>query len=397
MEFSKITLDNGLTILYEKREVPVTAVMIGSKFGSGFESSEEKGLAHFLEHMVFMGTKTRTNEQISIELEKMGGMYNAFTGQEETVFHVKLPSRHLRTGIEVLSDCYFNAVFPEEKIKKEADAICEEISMHHDTPTSHVIEKLEQGMYEPPFGLDAFGTREQVQNVTRDMLVKMHQKYYTPKNTMLCVVGNNSFDEVVKLAKEFCIGSDGPKVAIQPIKNKFLKKTEIRPSLQQAHVTLGFKFPKAGDRERYAAKVFSTILGYGSSSKLHIEIREKRGLAYAAIAENDTSKSYGQLFIYLGTEKKNVEEAVKICLEEVRKMANITEKELEEGKNQVIGQFEVKSESCEDVALKLWLEENAKGRAEDYYKYVDNVRKVTLEDIRKLAEFKDYARFVLSA
>jgi predicted Zn-dependent peptidase len=397
MEFNKTVLDNGLIVLHEKREVPVTAVMIGSRFGSGFEAEKEKGIAHFLEHMAFMGTKKRTNEDISIGLEKMGGMYNAFTGNEETVFHIKLPSRHFKQGLEVLSDCYFNSVFPEDKISKEADAICEEIGMHHDTPIGHAIEKLEQGMYEAPFGLDGFGTREIVRSVTRSDLVRFHQKFYTPKNTILCVVGNNSFDEVLRLAREFCNGQEGEKLPKLEIKNRFLKSGEVRNGMQQAHVALGFNFPKTPDRDRYAAKVFSTILGYGSSSKLHIEVREKRGLAYAALAENETSKSYGRLFIYVGTEKKNIEEVTKICLDEVRKMANISEKELEEGKNQVIGQFEVKSESCEDVALKLWLEENAKGKAEDYYKYVDNVRKVTIEDIKKLADFKDYARFVLSA
>jgi len=344
-----------------------------------------------------VGTKKRTSRQINIELEKVGGMFNAFTGQEETVFYVKLPSRHLKAAIDVLSDVYFNPIFPEEKIKKEADAICEEISLHHDTPMVHTFEKLEQGMFEPPFGLDGFGTREQVQSITRDMLVKTHRKFYTPENTILSVVGNNSFAEVVRLAKEFCVGVNSVKAVLPPIRNLFLKETEIRTSIQQAHVTLGFKFPVAGSKERYAAKVFSKILGYGSSSRLYNEIREKRGLAYAVLAENEASKSYGQLVIYLGTDKKNVELAKKICLDEVRKMSEISEKELEEGKQQVIGHFEVKSEDCEEVALKLWLEENAKGDAEDYYRYVDRVREVTMDDIRKLADFEDYASFVLSA
>lgn len=399
MKFNKKKLGNGLVVLHEKRDVPVTTVMLGTRFGAVYERENEKGIAHFIEHLCFKGTKKRTTKEIAFELEKVGGILNAFTSEEETAYHVKLPSTHLKLAIDVIFDVFFNPIFPEEEVKKEANVICEEIKMYHDSPNRYVIDKIKEELYNKPFGMSIAGTQENVKSMTREQLLGKHDEIYVPENSILCVVGNNDFDEVVKLAEEFSSNLENNKdfneVKIPKIELKNSKQEEKRDNLQQANVVLGFHFPRMMDKERYSAEVFSAILGSGMSSKLFTEVREKRGLAYSVKTMLDVGKEYGYLIIYIGTDKEKVDDVIKISLEEFKKMDNISEKELEEGKTQVIGNQKVGEESSDAVAMNLIFEEIA-GGAENYYKYEENIQKVNLEDIKKLSSKVEHSCFSLT-
>ena len=419
MKFSKKILANGLTVLHEKRDVPVTTVMLGVKFGSAYEIAEEKGIAHFIEHLCFKGTKKRGAREIAFELEKVGGILNAFTSEEETAYHVKLPSDYLELAMDVIFDIFFNPVFPEEDVKKEANVICEEIRMYHDNPRAHVIEMIKKNLYGNPFGMFIAGSEKTVRGMTREQLLKKHDEIYVPQNSILSVVGNNNFEDVVKFAEKFCPkgmtpqrttrGSIlvspkgcGPKsgsvdLKLPEIKMHNLKSSETRKELQQANVVLGFHFPTGGAKERHAADVFSAILGQGMSSRLFTEVREKRGLVYSVRTEGDVGKNYGYLLIYAGTDKGKVKEVIDICLEEFGKMKGLTKGELEDGKAQVIGNYYVGVEGSSEAAVNLIMEE-INGDAGDYYNYADKIKDVKLEDIKKLAEkSKGYSSFVLSS
>jgi len=396
MEFKKKTLKNGLTILFEKRDVPVTTVMLATKFGAVYENAEEKGIAHFIEHLCFKGTKTRTPREIAFEVESVGGNLNAFTSEEETAYHVKLPSQHLELAMNVIFDIFFNPIFPEEEIKKEANVICEEIKMYEDDPRNHTIEQIKSCLYKAPFGMFIAGTQENVKSMSREQLMSKHDKYYFPGNSILAVVGNNDFEEVVKLAEKFSNYQNiEDKANIPEIKEFNLEKKESRDNLQQANIAIGFHFPKISEKERYSAEVFSAILGEGMSSKLFTEVREKRGLAYAVKAIQDTGKNYGYFIIYIGTEKAKIDEVIKICVEEFSKMKFISEKELEDGKKQVSGNYDVESEDSSNAAISLILEEIG-GDAENHYKFKEEIKKVSLEDIKALASKTEYSYFVLS-
>lgn len=395
MKFNKKVLSNGMTILHEKRDVPVTTVMFAVKYGSAYELESEKGIAHFIEHLCFKGTEKRSADDIGRTLEKVGGNLNAFTHEEITAYHVKLPSDNLKLAVDVLSDIYFNPVFPEKEIKKEANVICEEIKMYQDTPSRHVLEVVKKNLFKSPFGLFGGGKEDVIRSLDRDTLLKKHRDIYVPKNTILCVVGNNDFKDVVKYAEEFCVERKGkniekPKIVLQNKKTK-----ESRKELQQANLCLGFEFPKLKDDKRYAAEVFSTILGYGFSSKLFKEIREKRGLVYSVKSYLDEGIDYSYLVIYAGTDKSKSKEVIDLSLKEFEKMKNVDEKELEETKNQLVGNKKVESESSDVACIGLIFEELA-GDAENYYNYEENVRKVSLKDIQELSKIKDYASFVLS-
>jgi predicted Zn-dependent peptidase len=394
-KFHKKTLSNGLTILFEKRDIDVTTVMLATKFGALYETCEEKGIAHFIEHLAFKGTKKRCARDIAFELERVGGVLNAFTEEEETAFHVKLPSCHLELAIDVIFDLFFNPVFDDCEIEKERQVILEEIKMYKDSPQMHVIDKIKECLYKEPFGMSIAGSRDSVKKIARDSILKKHNEFYCPENSILCVVGNNNFDEIVKLAEKFSPKKKFSIKIFSEINPDFKKGNENREEVEQANIAIGFHFPFLSERDIAAGEIFSAILGEGMSSKLFTEVREKRGLAYAVKAFFEKGKNYGHLIIYIGTDKEKINEVIKICIDEFKKMANISEKELEDGKSQILGNFDVASESSNLAATNLILEE-IKGKAENYYKFRENVLHVSLEDIRKLAGIKEYASFVLS-
>jgi predicted Zn-dependent peptidase len=394
MEFKKKVLKNGLTVLHEKRDVPVTTVMLAVKYGAAYETSEEKGIAHFMEHLCFKGTDRRTVRDIAEEVEKVGGDLNAFTHEEITAYHVKLPSAHLNVAMDVIFDIFFNASFPKEEVEKEGNVICEEIKMYRDNPRMHVLDKIKNNLYAKPFGDFIGGSKETVKSMTRDQLFEKHHALYVPKNSILCVVGNNDFEEVVKLAEGLSVEREGEEIEKPEIKLQEIKDVEKRGDIHQANLALGFHFPIASDKERYAAEVFSTILGQGMSSKLFSEVREKRGLVYGVKSELDLGKNYGYMIIWAGTDPEKVKQVIKISLEEFGKMGKITEAELDAAKIQVIGNRHVESEGSNDTAVNLIMEE-ASGKAEDYYEYEKNINAVSLKDIQELAKISEYASFSL--
>lgn len=395
MKFEKKVLPNGLTILHEKRDVPVTTAMLAVKYGSAYETESEKGIAHFIEHMCFKGTEKRNAQQIAGEVEKVGGDLNAFTSEEVTAYHVKIPSEHLSLAMDVLFDIFFNASFPDDVFAKEASVICEEIKMYRDNPRAHVIEKIKNNLYREPFGMFIAGTEENIKKITREQLLEKHRKIYSPENSILCVVGNNDFSKIVSLAEKLCVARIGEKTTLPKIEKQNIKETEKREGISQANLAIGFHFPQLDEKERYSAEIFSVILGDGMSSKLFAEVREKRGLVYSIKTEIDAGKNYGYMMIWAGTDPEKISEVTEICLNEFAKMERIDEKELEEAKIQIIGNRKLKLEDSRETATNLILEEIASG-AEEYYKFEEKIKSVALDDIKKLSQKSVYSFFVLT-
>jgi len=396
VEFNRKKLSNGLTVIHEKRDVDVTTVMLAVRYGSMYESKSEKGIAHFMEHLCFKGTEKRGTKEIAETLEKVGGELNAFTHEEMTAYHVRLPSRHVELGVDVISDIFFNASFPEVEVEKEANVICEEIKMYRDNPRAHVLENIKGNLYEAPYGMFIAGTEEIVRGIKREQLKEKHRSVYIPENSVLCVVGNNEFDEVIRLAEKYAgVERSGMKLEDDlEIKKKINKSGEKRGDIVQSNLALGFHFPMLNERERAAALVFSVIFGEGMSSKLFTEVREKRGLVYGVKSDLDIGRNYGYLMVWAGTDPSKVDEVIKICLEEYKKMGNINEEELEQAKVQVIGGHLVGSEGSNETAIELIMEEFS-GKAEDYYDFSSKINAVSLDDIKKLSEITEVASFDL--
>jgi len=179
MNFKKYKLNNGVTILFEKRDLPIVSLSISNPFAASHESSKIKGIAHFIEHLLFTGTQTRTHEDISREIEKKGGILNAFTAEDVTSYWFKLPAEHVLAGLDILTDMLNNTKFDSEKFEKEKKVIIEEIKMYHDNPGSHIWEKIQENLYEKPFGEGIIGSKETVSSLSRDFVKSYYRKIFS--------------------------------------------------------------------------------------------------------------------------------------------------------------------------------------------------------------------------
>ncbi len=384
MKFNRRVLSNGITVLHEFRELPVVCFRISNRFGAAHEAANIKGIAHVIEHMLFTGTKKRTHEDISGDIEKRGGILNAFTSHEITSYWFKLPSEHLSLGMEVLTDMFKNSLFEQEKFEKEKKVILEEIKMYHDSPQRHVHEQIEENLYSHPFGLGITGTKESVSNLKRDFMVNYFREKYSSENFVVVLVGNADFEAVCKyLEKEF--SRENRKLSIVPIKKINKTSVEERNGIDQAHYIWAAHAPESNSKDKYVLEVLDSYLANGMSSKLFLEIREKRGLAYAIKSSTNTEKSYSYYSIYVGTTKPALGEVEKLILEGFKDSQKMTEKEFEEAKEKLIGLRKVSSEESLSVMNELVFAEMASGNAEEYYKYEKMVRAVRLEDVKRLA------------
>lgn len=393
MKLLKRTLKNGLTVVMEKRELPVVSFSITNRVGAANEDSKIKGISHFIEHLVFTGTKTRTHEDISREIEKHGGILNAFTSHELTSFWFKLPSEHLFQGMDILVDMLKNATFEPVKFEKEKKVILEEIKMYHDNPQRFVYDKMEQSLYEKPFGEGVIGSDETISPLNRDFVYKFFKQNYSPENYMVVIVGNAEFDKVCSyLEKSF--GKGNKKSKQIKIVKKNLNCFEAREGLDQAHFLFGMHAPLPGTKEFYALEVLDAYLANGMSSKLFLEIREKRGLAYSVKSSINAEKNYSFYTIYVGTMRDKVKEVEKIIVEGFRKVKKMTEKDLKEAKERLIGLKRVSSEESTNVMSDLIFNELAT-KAEDHYEFEKNLSKITLADVKKAAELDKYSICVI--
>lgn len=384
MKFFRKKLKNGMMVVMEKREVPVVAFSITNRFGGAYEDSEIKGVAHFIEHLLFTGTKTRSHEDISREIEKRGGELNAFTAHEMTSFHFKIPSIHFAAGLSILTDILNNATFDEEKFKKEKKIILEEIKMYHDAPQRHVLELVEENLYEKPFGEKVIGSEKTINSLDRDFVAEFFLKNYDPSNYIVSVVGNADFEQICQyLEKNF--KSKKLKLKHKEIKLRNKESTEKREDIDQAHFVIGMHAPLRNTPEFNALMVLDAYLADGMSSRLFLEIREKRGLAYTVRSMLNSEKSYSYYSIYVGTKKDKIEEVKKLILEEIDKVKDMSEKDLKEAKERVIGLRAINSEESVNVMNELMFYELV-GSAEDYYNQNDKIKEVKLKDVKELSK-----------
>ncbi len=387
--FQRRKLKNGITVIYEKRDLPIVSFSITNKFGASSETSDIKGIAHFIEHLVFTGTKTRTHEDISREIEKKGGILNAFTSHDVTSFWFKLPSKHLFAGLDILSDMLNNPTFNEEKFEKEKKVIIEEIKMYHDNPQRFIMDKIEENLFAPPLGDGVIGSEKTINSLSRNFVFDYFQKNYSPENYIVSIVGSADLDKVCDfLEKNF----KPKKVSLKISKiEKHNKDTvEERPGIDQAHFVFAMHAPPITEKEHYALQVLDAYLASGMSSKLFLKIREERGLAYNVSSSISAEKNYSYYAIYAGTTKPAIPEIKKIILEELKNISKMTESNLKESKERLIGLKNVLSEESASVLNELMYSELV-NKAEDYYEYENKINSVTLDQVKKFSNIKSFS------
>jgi predicted Zn-dependent peptidase len=395
--FRRKVLKNGLTIVFEKRNVPVVSMAFAVRSGGINEFKEEKGISHFIEHMLYKGTKNRTSREIAEEIEKNGGELNGFTSEDLTAFHCKMPSRHAEVGLEVLTDIMKNSLFLEEELEKERKVIFEEIKMRKDNPQIYVSDKIQNLLYGPPFGSDLIGTFETMNSIGRDKLVQRFENIYVPGNMVLSVVGDYSFDKLVKFCER-----NFEKKKFQNKSFKIVKKNAIkiekRKGIDQANLIFAFHSPLAEDDKSYASEVLMTLMAGGMSSRLFSEIREKRNLAYGVKGHNNISKDYSYSLIYVGTTKENVKKVKELILKEFEKVSkDLDIKELNQIKEQLIGNYQISMEDSQTQMVGLLLAE-IEGNASKFYDFEKKISEVKLKDVKDLAskvKGKNYSFFAL--
>ncbi len=391
--FYRKKLSNGLTVLFEKRNLPIVTTSVSSKVGAEYEQENTKGISHFIEHLVFKGTKNRKQQEISGDIEKKGGILNAFTGEEVTCFWNKLPNKHLKLGIDISSDLALNPLFEQTELERERKVILEEIKMYHDNPQYYVLKKIKSLLYENPHSMNILGTTQSVSQISRQDILNHYKSAYSTDNMILTVVGNAEFEEICEIGERTFPKTKKTIKEIKPIK-KNQELIEKRKGLDQANLVLGYHIPTLKEKGRYDAQILDIILAGGMSSRLFQEIREKRGLAYVVKGIPQQDKNYGNELIYVGTTKENVKKVKELILQEIKKIQNLEKKDFSEAKEQLIGLKEVESENSEEVMTELIYEENA-GNAREYYKFQEKISRLKLENIKKLARLKGYSFIAL--
>lgn len=392
-KFFRKVLNNGMTVIFEKRDLPIVSVAFAVRNGGINESIEEKGISHFIEHLLYKGTSSRNTQKIANEIEGNGGILNGFTDEEITAYWCKMPSKHLNVALEVLSDMIKNPLFDEKELEKERKVIFEEIKMRKDIPRVYVYDKIKESLYEKPFGPTLAGTYDTMNSIDREKLVKKFKEIYQPNNMILCVIGDADFEKIVEFAEKNFEKKEG-KVPSFEIKLKNDSNLEKRKGIDQASLVFAFHSPLEKGK-KYASYILSILIGGGFSSRLFQEIREKRNLCYAVKSELEVGKDYSYNLIYVGTTKENVEKVKKLILEEFEKVSNdLDEEEFDRIKEQAIGNYQISMEDSVEQMSSL-LSYEIKGNAEEFYDFEKNISEVKLEDVKALAKLKDYSFFAL--
>ena len=201
VNFYRKVLSNGMTVILEKRNLPIVSVAFAVRNGGINEKEEEKGISHFIEHMLYKGTPSRNAKRIGEEIEKNGGELNGFTSEEITAYWCKMPSKHLDIALNVLSDMVQNPLFDEKELEKERLVIFEEIKMYKDTPRLYVFDEVQKSMYGGTMSMNIIGTEKTMNSITREKIVKKFQQVYSPNNLILCVVGEANFESLRKISE----------------------------------------------------------------------------------------------------------------------------------------------------------------------------------------------------
>ncbi|MCX6761385.1 MAG: pitrilysin family protein [Candidatus Moranbacteria bacterium] len=359
MQYKKTKLNNGLRIItvpmHETQTVTVVA-MVG--VGSRYESEKEAGLSHFIEHMFFKGTEKRpTALSISEELDAIGGEFNAFTSKDATGYYVKVDAKHIDVALDVVSDMYLNSKIEEAEVAKERGTIIQELNMYEDMPMRNVGDVFENLLYPGTnLGRDIIGYKKTIEGFKRKDFLAYIKKFYLSGDTVICVAGK--FDEkkiISQIKTYFHKMSDGKKPEIKKV-----KETQKAPAVKikfkktdQTQMIVGVRAYDQYSEKRFALSLLSIILGGNMSSRLFIEVRERRGLAYYVRTNTESFEECGYLATQAGVEHKNLTLALETILGEYKKIATekVAEKELQKAKDYIKGKMVMGMEASDEVAM----------------------------------------------
>jgi zinc protease len=384
----KKVLKNGITVIIEPRETATVALQATIKTGSNNESKKIKGISHIIEHMLFEGTKNRSPLQISGEIEGLGGEIGAFTTNERTCFYVKSLPHHFDKSLEILADIIQNPLFSKKSLEKEKKIIISEVKLMHDEPRFYQWELFQKTLFKKhPARTPIIGTKKAIRSISRQDILDYYNRYYVPNNIIVSVVGK--VKDILPTLEESFSDFKGKKLPTSPFVSEPEKKAPEemmeKRHIHQSYLVFGYKTVPRAHQDSYTLDVIRAILGKGLSGRLFTEIRTKRGLAYDVGVHHEVNINYGFFAVYLSTDKKNINECKNIILNELKKLNNVKEKELEEAKNFIEGDFLMSNEDNQKFADTLAYWDFA--RDVSFTKsYLNNIIKVTKKDILTVAK-----------
>ena len=388
---NKTILANGIRVISEEIKY-IRSVSIGVWIGCGsrHETKTSNGIAHFIEHMLFKGTRKRSPFDIASAVDSMGGMINASTGKENTVFYIKIPAYHLCSAIELLADVLYHSLFRNDDIEKEKSVICQEIRMVEDSPDEYIHDLFDARFWQGhSLALPVAGTCERVQSFNRRKILHFFKQHYKGHNLIISVAGQVKHSELVKLVTRcFISAPQGEQKIFSRPPSSSTVKCFINKEQEQIHLVMGCAAPSIGDPGRYTSILLNTFLGGSMSSRLFQEIREEKGLVYDIQSYLNTYHDAGMMGIYAGVDTDNMREVIRLILLEMRKLQEnlLTERELRIAQEMVKGNFILSMESTDSRMNRLAKNEIFLGRFITCDEVVEEIDNVTRQAIRDMAE-----------
>ena len=391
--FNLERLDNGLRVLtasMDSAQSVTCAIMLAA--GSRYETPETKGIAHFSEHMFFKGTERRpTARDISMEIDAIGGEFNAFTGKEYTGYYVKCAAESRDVALDVLVDMLRNSKFDPGEIDREKGVIIEEMNMYYDTPRDFISGVYEELLYgDQPLGWDIIGRKETIRAATRDTFRSYLDHWYKPSRMVVGIggkLGDGLHDRLAELLGDLQAGDTGEPAATELGGNGDARVKVHTKASDQAHICLGVRSYPLEHPDRYVLQVLSTVLGGGMSARLFTEVRERRGLAYYVYGLNHSYTDAGSLYAQAGVDINRIDDAVSTVAGELRKIASesVPEDELEKARSFAKGRFVLQLETPQGLTMFGLRREVLESRTPDPEEVLAELDKVTTEDVQRVA------------
>ncbi|WP_276733758.1 pitrilysin family protein [Bacillus sp. (in: firmicutes)] len=399
----RYTCQNGVRVVLENNPT-VRSVAIGVWIGTGsrHETPEINGISHFLEHMFFKGTSTRSAREIAESFDRIGGQVNAFTSKEYTCYYAKVLDEHANYALDVLADMFFHSTFDENELKKEKNVVYEEIKMYEDAPDDIVHDLLSKATYgNHSLGYPILGTEETLATFNGDSLRQYMHDYYTPDRVVISVAGNIS-DSFIKDVEKWFGSYEAKGKATGLEKPEFYtEKLTRKKETEQAHLCLGFKGLEIGHERIYDLIVLNNVLGGSMSSRLFQDVREDKGLAYSVYSYHSSYEDSGMLTIYGGTGANQLQQLSETIQETLAtlKRDGITPKELENSKEQMKGSLMLSLESTNSKMSRNGKNELLLGKHKTLDEIINELNAVNLERVNGLARqlfTDDYALALIS-
>ena len=384
-------LASGLRVVTESLP-ELRSVTLGAWIGSGArdEASHEYGASHFLEHLLFKGTQTRSAREIAEAIESVGGEMNAFTTHEQTVFYVRVPDVQFKVAFDVLADVLWSPAFRESDVESERQVILEEIGMRDDDPDDLVHELFAAALFpRHPLGREVLGSEDSIASMTRDTIAAYHHAHYLPANVVFAVAGNVTHEQVLDgVASKFPSENGSRPVRPRPAAPAPKPISVLARDTEQAHVVLGTRGLAALDPDRYALTLVNQVLGGGMSSRLFQEVRETRGLAYSVYSYHANFDDAGFVAIYAGTAPERVQETLAVLRDQLAKLraSGVTDAELRAAKGQLTGSLAMSLETSASRMRRLGRAETVEGDVPSLDELVGRIERVTTDDVDRVID-----------